>query len=257
MSLSLMTQNALRNWQQRVQRASSLPEHAGTRDVLPVTRCRERDGGCILTRARVADAAHIYPLSLSGARVAGSPEENFWELIKLLWRPEQLTSWYEALFDRRGNYNDSCINMMMLNPLAHRYHSRGYFGLRPLHINADETELKVEFRWLNQGVAREPYSSFPDIFAPLPNGRTYGPDNSMLAHHGDRHFVRSGEVITFTTTDKKRRPLPSWEILQLQWVMQCISAMCGAAEAMDREDGPFDDNFAGSAEGIEQSYMCN
>ena len=41
--------------------------------------------------------------------------------------------------------------------------------------------------------------------------------------------IRSGETFTFTTKDSKNLPLPSLELLEMQWVLQRLVGMTGAA----------------------------
>jgi hypothetical protein len=41
--------------------------------------------------------------------------------------------------------------------------------------------------------------------------------------------IRSGETFTFTTKDPQNLPLPSLELLEMQWVLQRLVGMCGAA----------------------------
>src|SRR3954447_4707576 len=42
-------------------------------------------------------------------------------------------------------------------------------------------------------------------------------------------FIRSGETFDFTTKDPKKLPLPSMELLEMQWVLQRLVGMSGAA----------------------------
>jgi hypothetical protein len=48
-------------------------------------------------------------------------------------------------------------------------------------------------------------------------------DNRSISH------VRSGETFTFTTKDPENLPLPSMELLEMQWVLQRLVGMSGAA----------------------------
>jgi hypothetical protein len=41
--------------------------------------------------------------------------------------------------------------------------------------------------------------------------------------------IYSGETFTFTTKDPKNLPLPSMELLEMQWLLQRLVAMSGAA----------------------------
>lgn len=51
----------------------------------------------------------------------------------------------------------------------------------------------------------------------------------------DNHVIRSGEVIELTTLDPANKPLPDWDLLEMQWVMQCLTALKGAADIPNSE----------------------
>jgi hypothetical protein len=56
--------------------------------------------------------------------------------------------------------------------------------------------------------------------------------------------IRSGETFTFTTKDPKNLPLPSLELLEMQWVLQRLVGMSGAAgwPSLDEIDDDSVDN---------------
>jgi hypothetical protein len=41
--------------------------------------------------------------------------------------------------------------------------------------------------------------------------------------------IRSGQVFSFKTTEPEGQPLPSWELLEMQWYLHRLVAMSGAA----------------------------
>jgi len=53
----------------------------------------------------------------------------------------------------------------------------------------------------------------------------------------------SGARFTFTTDDPVNRPLPSKDLLDLQWALQRLTAMAAAAEGQFYE-GNYDDNMS-------------
>jgi hypothetical protein len=62
--------------------------------------------------------------------------------------------------------------------------------------------------------------------------------------------IHSGDTFTLTTDDPESHPLPSLELLDMQWVLQRLVAMCGAAEwpwieADDDSDHFYNYNYAG------------
>lgn len=52
--------------------------------------------------------------------------------------------------------------------------------------------------------------------------------------------ICSGDTFTFTTEDPETLPLPSMELLDMQWILLRLVAMCGAAEWLDDDDYPVD-----------------
>jgi hypothetical protein len=53
--------------------------------------------------------------------------------------------------------------------------------------------------------------------------------------------IQSGDIFTLTTDDPEGRPLPSWELLDMQWILQRITAMSGAAGPPEFDDDDDDD----------------
>jgi hypothetical protein len=61
---------------------------------------------------------------------------------------------------------------------------------------------------------------------------------------GSYRGIESGDIFTFTTDDPAIRPLPSWELLDMQWVLQRLTAMSGGAGTPDVD--VYDDEDVGS-----------
>lgn len=53
---------------------------------------------------------------------------------------------------------------------------------------------------------------------------------------GSYQPVRSGNVITISTKDLRSHPLPDTRLLELQWVLNRLTALRGAAEPDDFDD---------------------
>jgi hypothetical protein len=126
----------------------------------------------------------------------------------------------------------------------------GLFALKPLKLSRNRKELTVQFFWQvpgNHGV-----KSQIDLLAE--------PTSSEgLEIVGDGYFlsrlkndssdprilpIRSGETFIFTTEDPEELPLPSLELLEMQWVLQRLVGMCGAAgwPSLDLDDDDIVDN---------------
>jgi hypothetical protein len=52
---------------------------------------------------------------------------------------------------------------------------------------------------------------------------------NRLENDGTTPRIHSGDTFTFTTKDPKKLPLPSLELLEMQWVLQRLVGMSGAA----------------------------
>jgi hypothetical protein len=52
---------------------------------------------------------------------------------------------------------------------------------------------------------------------------------TRLEADGSTPRIRSGEIFTFTTNDPENLPLPSLGLLEMQWVLQRLVGMSGAA----------------------------
>jgi hypothetical protein len=67
---------------------------------------------------------------------------------------------------------------------------------------------------------------------------------TKIGEGSNRAFVQSGDTFTFTTNDPKNLPLPNLELLEMQWALQRLVGMCGAAEwpSLDEYD---DDSIDG------------
>ncbi|KAI5301841.1 hypothetical protein KEM56_001304 [Ascosphaera pollenicola] len=125
--------------------------------------------------------------------------------------------------------------MITLVAHADMYHDTGRFALNPISVNEDGTVLVLEFYWLGQSqeYAQNMDLAVPPLFDPSHN-RHYHPKGykhaTLVRHDIDTvQYLASGDKITLTTDDPIRHPLPKFEILKLQWVMQLLVAMSGEA----------------------------
>ncbi|EEQ86967.2 uncharacterized protein BDCG_02087 [Blastomyces dermatitidis ER-3] len=71
---------------------------------------------------------------------------------------------------------------------------------------------------------------------PVPTG-TYKEDGEP-----EYRPIALGDVFSLTTDDPDKLPLPSWPLLEMQWHLQRIAGMSGAAEASEDLDHNVDDD---------------
>ncbi|PWY62217.1 hypothetical protein BO83DRAFT_372964 [Aspergillus eucalypticola CBS 122712] len=201
--------------------------------------CLERDRSCILTAAPadICDVAHLYPFSLRDEETASTG--LFWSTLRSFWSEERVNQWHKAVFsDVRGTEKPE--NLVLLNPLAHRLHSKALFALEPCGVNEEKTELKVKFWWLKPS-----RSEGPTILYEIPElPANYDPESGgiCLYNPSNHQTIKSGDCIVVKTLDPVLFPLPDTRILEMQWLLQRLAALSGAAEPGELDDNDNDDD---------------
>ncbi|OJD10817.1 hypothetical protein AJ78_08270 [Emergomyces pasteurianus Ep9510] len=183
--------------------------------------CKNRDEyKCVVTKFEgPTDACHIVPFSLNQQ----SSRASFFELLRLLWS-QRFEKWQSIV----NSGTEFIENMLTLTPTLHRCHSVGLFSLQPVEASSDSKSMKLKFFWLAQRDTSS--NTMTDVTAIPPF-----PDNVKLEgievyNVQDEHLIKSGEIIELMTTDPANKPLPDWDLLELQWVMQRLTALRGAAD---------------------------
>ena len=163
---------------------------------------------------------------------------EFWESLRIFWDEDRVNKWKSTIFPDSENPDigvERCFNLISLSPDAHDMWNRGLFALKPLGISPNHEELTVQFFWQIPGnydidgqvnLLTEPSSS---------KGLDHIADGYILIRFEEEGLtprfrpIFSGDVLTFTTKDPKNLPLPSVELLEMQWVLQRLTGMCGTA----------------------------
>ncbi|BCS27096.1 uncharacterized protein APUU_60144A [Aspergillus puulaauensis] len=183
-----------------------------------VEKCRARDNNiCPLKKTSDGtEVAHIYPLSLR-FKDGSEAHRILWMNLELYFSAERIKRWEKAVFDDQRN--ETLANLLCLGPVAY--------------------ELWIQFFWMPRW-----------NYVPLElEGPPEEPDNTDISACGIPLYniqtgqrIQSGDMITFTTTDPEKFPLPSTDLLDMQWVLHRLNALSGAAEATD-EDLNLDDRW--------------
>ncbi|KAJ8062621.1 hypothetical protein OCU04_009144 [Sclerotinia nivalis] len=208
-------------------------------------RClaEERDKSCcVLTGQSSIEVAHIYPRhsikhqeeDLFGQR------HIFWDHLRSFWPKEKIAVWEAELFPAgiNGFGIEKVDNLITLSRNAHDMWARGAFALKPISESNDKTTLKVQFFWQKKQTDLQQTMSL--LTTPF---STEGLDENIGAYHRvdavgttrlyrdrDGEKLRSGDYFTFQTEDPETKPLPSFALLELQWFLQRILGMVGAAD---------------------------
>jgi len=155
---------------------------------------------------------------------------KFWTLLYNFWSPDQVDKWRRKIFPDAENPNtdvDEAFNLICLSSDAHNMWTKGQFALKPLELSSDHTELTVKFFWQVSN-KYEPVNRIDLLTKPASSKNLHESAGRWL-FHPDGRKICSGDVFKFKTTDAKRLPLPSMELLEMQWYLQRLVAMSGAA----------------------------
>ncbi|KAB8239522.1 HNH endonuclease signature motif containing protein [Aspergillus alliaceus] len=210
-----------------------------------LSKCKERDHhACILTGYREPlEVAHIFPYSLSQREKAEL--DIFWENLGMYWSTEKINKWKEQVLGSGGT--EICPNLMCMSNLAHKLWETARFALKPLSISEDQRVLKVKFYWMSINKFSDNMSS-KKAPSPFPDGRlssikVEGKHNAKLFNINTEKALRSGDVLTFKTDDPVGHPLPSMELLNMQWALHRVLALSGAADATVEDLDPDPDKL--------------
>ncbi|KAJ5817767.1 hypothetical protein N7447_007775 [Penicillium robsamsonii] len=264
----------IRAWKTRPSMIAGLPgtqgkrklgEESPKRKFSAKTACLERhDFSCEITNFPQVDVAHIYPLSMRKGQSSGNNKkctdtyDDFWKTLHMFWGKDQVDEWEARL---TGPYDtELCENLLCLCPNAHRLWGSCYFALQPLHLRDDGKELITRFYWLPEvtrhkvQVQDKPSISLHPL-AELLNLRVENTD-------GSAHKMNSGDLVIFQTKDPENLPLPSWDLLQMQWILHRIGALSGAVNVpmkpwyCDSEDEGSDMGFEDVFEPYQDEYFA-
>lgn len=179
--------------------------------------------------------------------------EDFWTVLRLFWVPEKIDAWEKQVLGPDGT--ETCSNMMCLVNMAHKLWEKARFALKPLSLSEDQRALTVQFFWLPH---YSYYAQMPSVKAPSPfppslsTSIVDGQPAAMLVRLDTKSEICSGDNVTFKTDDPIGHPLPSMELLNMQWILHRVLALSGAADATDEELDPDSEMHLGFASGYQE-----
>ncbi|SPO07516.1 uncharacterized protein DNG_10210 [Cephalotrichum gorgonifer] len=151
-------------------------------------------------------------------------------IIGSFWGLERTRRLLALLSDDREI--ESVRNTICLSPILHHWWRMGYMALEPLEKLSNGT--RVRLRWLHQVRFsmgdKIPLSAGPSDHLHLP------PVQGSLDVRDCRsgHLILNGLVIDLTSDNLATEV--SYDLLQLQWDLLRMAALCGAANAPDDPD---------------------
>jgi len=176
------------------------------------------------------EVAHIFPYSILNTP---PPSEewrvsdlipDFWTLLYVFWDRDRVDTWRRKI----NTGFDEPFNLICLTPDAHDMWNMGQFALKPLELSSDNTELTVKFFW--QVPNKYQPASRIDLLTEPASSEGLGEGAGRWLAHKDsgssEPYIHSGQVFTFKTTGPKNLPLPSMELLEMQWYLQRSFAWC-------------------------------
>jgi hypothetical protein len=93
--------------------------------------------------------------------------------------------------------------------------------------------LKVQFFWQKE---QDTHTTMSLLTAPFPTeGLEQHQDSGLFAWRTKR-VLKSGDYFDLQTTDPTTKPLPSFQLLEMQWFLQRVLGMTGGAGDVHWED---------------------
>ncbi|GES66317.1 hypothetical protein ATEIFO6365_0013028500 [Aspergillus terreus] len=198
----------------------------------------ERDDGlCIVTRmGEPVSPCHVYPPTIQ--KMPAQKRQSFWSLLNLFWLDKTIAKWEEYISGPDGT--EVISNLLCLSESVHGLWRKARFALEPVAMSEDKKTLVLRFWWL----PLRKYSKWVRVTdsPSLPSDLDAGPFNAKLWDCVTEERIRSGQLFTMTTADPESMPLPSFELLRMQWILNRVAAMCGAADVLEEEYVEFFDD---------------
>lgn len=226
---------------------------------------RERDGhSCVLTGARkVYQVAHIYPSYFSDDDFTDPSMPSIWKFVNIFWGRSTAERWHKAVFndpDHPEKLVDDCSNLICLRSDLRVAWANGLFALRPIYVSHDAKEMEVELFWQ----PKQSHKPFGEVDLLIEPGSSKGissveelhvvipaKDNTLLP-------IQSGHRFTLRTDDPENRPLPDYDLLEMQWYLNRIVALANAAEIFIDDGDDFDDEDDGcTAKPFDQGHKSD
>ncbi|CRL22081.1 unnamed protein product [Penicillium camemberti] len=217
-------------------------ENQPTRDRTAKKTCMERDGArCVITGRHRIQVAHIVPFACY--KYANTKAmRNFWTTLKMFWSEEKIGRWKSMVSGASGT--EICENLLCLSSETHEAWTACSFALEPVEIMNEGKTFITRFYWLPRNTIRN-----VSIHSPPTINLLSSPDQiesiTIKYSDGSIHEIQSGDQVAFHTADPITHPLPSWDLMSMQWTLHRICALSGAAETMD--DGMESDSDNGFA----------
>jgi hypothetical protein len=107
--------------------------------------------------------------------------------------------------------------------MAQLYWKKALFVLKPVSLSRDDKSLVLQFFWLKHSKINGEVDMLKKPVLPS----DYDSPDIELVNCVTGRKIRSGDMITLTTTDPVNLPLPDYDLLDMQWVLNRVCALSG------------------------------
>ncbi|KAL3491407.1 hypothetical protein BJX62DRAFT_237174 [Aspergillus germanicus] len=199
--------------------------------------CLFRDKGtCLISNAsEPVEVCHVFPYTMG--KPTGDAKTLFWGILSTFWTTAKVDKWKAQVFGEQRT--EIVENLITLCANAHRLWNRARFAFQPVDLSADKKTLTMRFFWLpnRRFTKRQSISEPPNFPATLESGA----GNAKFFDHSTDQKIWSNHQIVVTTDDPVSKPLPSMELLRMQWTLNRLIAISGAADVDEDEIDSDDD----------------
>lgn len=179
----------------------------------------------MITRSKaIIDIVRIHSLQDMSAR------SSLWATLSLFWSDDTIDAWKKAVSDAEAA--ETCANLMSMTNMARGLWSGAFFALRLVSVSDDSKTLKCQFDWLHTSSFNRDLSFFPPPVLASAVDRSM-PDEAKLWDMITEQKICSGDYMEWHTDDPVERPLPSFHLLHMRWMINRVLAMSGLADFHD------------------------
>ncbi|KAK0656338.1 hypothetical protein B0T16DRAFT_34368 [Cercophora newfieldiana] len=121
----------------------------------------------------------------------------------------------------------SAKNGISMSHQIHFWFDNARLALKPLRETPEG--IVVQWHWLKRSVLKPNMYIRSDMDVLLQAGVTDQRWGDTLAHRESGVRIQTGQTFIL----QRHKHMPSWELLEMQWDLLRVAALCGAADVMD------------------------
>ena len=137
---------------------------------------------------------------------------------------------WRQMFEDAG-MTQSSKNGISMNHQIRFWFDNARFALKPLRETSEEGSV-VQGHWLKRSILKPLICILPSQDSRetlLHAGVTDGSWGDNLAHRPSGVAIRTGQTLLLRAHEE----MPSWDLLEMQWDLLRVAAICGAADVTD------------------------